>query len=150
VTEGVLACHGSPTDDLCYLLEQVRADGHVVRRAPSAVRDLLGDERAAVVLCGHTHLPRVLPLADGTTVINPGSVGLPAYDHDFPVPHVMESGSPLARYALLHRSTAGWAPELRAIPYPYAAAAAAARERGREDWAIPLETGVTQHTSKAG
>jgi predicted phosphodiesterase len=150
VTDGVLACHGSPTDDSCYLLEEVRPDGHVARRAPAAVRGLLGDERAVVVLCGHTHLPRVLPLADGTSVVNPGSVGLPAYDHDVPVPHVMESGSPLARYALLHPTATGWAPELRAIAYPWAAAAAAARERGREDWAIPLETGISLQTSKAG
>ena len=150
VTNGVLACHGSPTDDSCYLLEEVRPDGHVTRRAPSAVRALLGDLRADIVLCGHTHLPRVLPLADGTTVVNPGSVGLPAYDHDVPVAHVMESGSPLARYALLHRTPTGWAPELRAIPYPWAAAAAAARERGREDWAVPLETGITLQTSRAG
>ena len=94
------------------------------------MRSLLGDERADVILCGHTHLPRVLPLADGTTVINPGSVGLPTYDHDLPVPHVMESGSPLARYALLHRTVAGWAPALRAIPYPWAAAAGAAVSSG--------------------
>jgi predicted phosphodiesterase len=150
VTEGVLACHGSPTDDSCYLLEQVHADGHVARRAPAAVRDLLGDEQADVVLCGHTHLPRMLPLADGTTVINPGSVGLPGYDHHFPVAHVMESGSPLARYALLHLTPTGWSPELRAIPYPWATAAAAARDRGREDWAIPLETGIALPTLKAG
>jgi predicted phosphodiesterase len=112
VTDGVLACHGSPTDDSCYLLEEVRTDGQVARRAPSAVRDLLGKQPAVVVLCGHTHLPRVLPLADGTTVINPGSVGLPAYDHAAPVPHVMESG--------------------------------------REDWAVPLETGLALPTLKAG
>ena len=92
----------------------------------------------------------MLPLADGATVINPGSVGLPAYDHDAPVPHVMESGSPLARYALLPRTVAGWAPELRAIPYPWATAAAAARERNREDWAVPLETGIAIPTLKAG
>jgi predicted phosphodiesterase len=115
---GLLACHGSPLDDTCYLLETVTEAGEHPRD-PAEVRLLLGDVGAELVLCGHTHLLRLLPLADGPTVVNPGSVGLPAYDHDIPFAHVMESGSPQARYALLKRGG------------------------GREDWAVALETGLT-------
>jgi hypothetical protein len=34
-------------------------------------------------------------------IINPGSVGLPAYEDPSPPAHVSESGSPAARYAVL-------------------------------------------------
>lgn len=147
ITDDVLACHGSPSDDTSYLLEEVDPRSGAVRRlAPSAVRDLLGVQRATIVLCGHTHLPRVLPLPDGTTVVNPGSVGLPAYDTALPVAHVMESGSPHARYALLRRRSDGWTVELRTVTYPWAEAAAAARRRDREDWAVALETGLALPT----
>ena len=142
---GVLACHGSPTDDTCYLLETVGASG-TRPRDPAGVRALLGGVATEVVLCGHTHLARVLPLAGGPLVVNPGSVGLPAYDHSLPFAHVMESGSPHARYALLSRSGGKWQVQLRAVPYPWDRAAALARAHGREDWAVALETGLTEMT----
>jgi predicted phosphodiesterase len=143
---GLLACHGIPSDDTCYLLEEVVEEG-VRRRDPEGVRALLGGIDAQVVLCGHTHLPRLLPLADGTIVVNPGSVGLLAYADDAPWPHLIESGSPHARYALLRWRVARWDVELRAISYPWDQAAAAARTRGREDWALALQTGLTARTT---
>lgn len=142
---GVLACHGSPSDDTCYLLEEVVHDG-VRRRDPASVRALLGDVSAQLVLCGHTHLARVLPLAADNVVANPGSVGCPAYDHDAPQPHVMESGSPHARYALLRSRGDRWEIELRTVVYPWHEAAAAARAQHREDWAVALETGLALPT----
>jgi hypothetical protein len=39
-------------------------------------------------------------LDDGRLVVNPGSVGLQAYDDDHGHPHVMENGTPHARYAI--------------------------------------------------
>ena len=36
--------------------------------------------------------------ANGKIVINPGSVGLPAYKDELPVMHKMESGTPHAKY----------------------------------------------------
>jgi predicted phosphodiesterase len=137
----ILACHGSPDDDTCYLLEKVTPEG-VRPRGRSEVVRLLGATTARVVLCGHTHLARLLPLRDGRMVVNPGSVGLPAYDDDQPYPHAMQSGSPHARYALLRRADHSWDVELRAIPYQWHEAAAAARAHGREDWAVSLETGL--------
>jgi hypothetical protein len=52
------------------------------------------------VLCAHTHVPRFVSVSDGLVVLNPGSVGLPAYAHQLPIPHVMEVGSPEARLVL--------------------------------------------------
>jgi diadenosine tetraphosphatase ApaH/serine/threonine PP2A family protein phosphatase len=141
----VLACHGSPADDTVYWLEEV-VDAGVRRRAPASVRAILDDVSAHLVSYGHTHLPRVLPLAADKIVANPGSVGCPAYDHDAPHPHVMESGSPHARYALLHRRGDAWEVELRTVVYPWHEAAAAARAHEREDWAVALETGLALPT----
>ena len=143
--DGLLLCHGTPESDTEYLLEEVR-EGGARRRAPAAVERLLGDVRSEVVLCAHTHLPRLLEPRPGLLVVNPGSVGLPAYDDDEPYPHVMESGSPHARYALVARDGDRWTCALRTVAYPWTAAATAARERGREDWAVALETGLALPT----
>lgn len=98
--DGVLAFHGSPTDDLVYLLETVDPDG--ARPATEAeVLERLGTAAdVPLLLCGHTHLQSAMRLPTGALVVNPGSVGWPAYDDDHPHPHVMEAGSPHARYAI--------------------------------------------------
>ena len=44
---------------------------------------------------------------DGRIVLNPGSVGLPAYDDDHIAFHVHQTGSPHARYALCERVDTG-------------------------------------------
>ncbi|NIU79389.1 MAG: hypothetical protein GWN71_39355, partial [Gammaproteobacteria bacterium] len=92
-----------------------------------AIEPNLSDVRQEVVLCGHTHVPRLVALLDGRIAVNPGSVGLPAYDDDAPHPHVMEAGSPHARYAVLVRREGTWSVELVALPYDWSAAARAAR-----------------------
>ena len=77
-------------------------------------------------------------------MVNPGSVGLPAYTDAEPYPHAMESGSPHARYAILSWSPRGYAVEHVQVPYPWSEAAAAARRNGREDWAGWISTGRAQ------
>lgn len=49
-------------------------------------------------------------------MVNPGSVGLPAYTGDVPYHHVMEVGSPHAGYALLSRRGVAWYVEHIALP----------------------------------
>jgi hypothetical protein len=83
----------------------------------------------------------MMHLPDGRLVVNPGSVGLPAYSDDSPHPHVMESGSPHARYAIIESVNEDWAVERMTIPYDWRAAADAARTNGRDDWAEWLMTG---------
>ncbi len=61
-----------------------------------------------VILCGHSHVPRTVALPHGKLIVNPGSVGLPAYTMETPAHYMMESGSPHARYALLHQTQQGW------------------------------------------
>ena len=95
-----LLCHGTPSSDEVYLLEAVNASGVWLRRAEELAQ-MLGQAPQRVVVCGHSHIPRVVELADGRVIVNPGSVGLPAYSDDLPFPHCMETGSPHARYAVM-------------------------------------------------
>ena len=54
-----------------------------------------------LILCGHTHIARAVRLRDGRMIVNPGSVGSPGYRDVHPFPHVIEAGTPDARYAIL-------------------------------------------------
>ena len=138
--QGVLLCHATPGDDLTYWLEEVREGGAVAPRGAAGVAALLGDVSAPLVLCGHTHTARAVQIG-GTLIVNPGAVGQPSYEDDVPVPHVMQSGDPAARYAVLEEGPAGWSVSFRRVPYDTARMVAAARSHGREDWARAVGTG---------
>jgi predicted phosphodiesterase len=133
-------CHASPRSDLEYLLETVEPDG--VRLASAdEVRERLAGVSAALVLCGHSHHPRIVRTASGQLVVNPGSVGLPAYDDEHPHWHVIENGAPDARYAVVERVGGRWHAALLAVPYDHESMAALAEQRGEHDWAYALRTG---------
>ena len=132
--------HGSPSDDKQYLLETI-SNGRAILASTDEVKARMADESASIILCGHTHISRIVALAENQLVINPGSVGLQAYDDVEPEPHVMESGSPHARYAILEKNAGQWNVELIAISYDHKKAAEQARRNGREDWVIGLQTG---------
>ena len=136
----VLLCHGSPTDDCCYLLEDV-SSGHPVVRDDAEIVELLGGALQPVIVCGHTHIPRLVRLANGQMIMNPGSVGVAAYSDDAPVPHAMETYSPDASYAILEKTASGWDATFRKGPYDTREAARRATERGRSDWAHQIATG---------
>ncbi len=136
------ACHGSPAGgDLDYLLEDVQS-GRTVLAPSDAIRPrLTGIGAARLVLCGHTHLPRVVQVGD-VTVVNPGSIGMPAYTDDNPVPHAIETGAPHARYAVVTRELGGvWSADLRAIAYDWDRAAQQALTNGRPSVARWTATG---------
>jgi predicted phosphodiesterase len=152
----VFVCHGTPSSDLHYWLETVTDDfgqhgSRGVRPASlSEVTQRLGRgkhaDQASLIICGHTHVPRVvsIPATDRQrriTIVNPGSVGLPAYDNAHPFAHCIETGSPHARYALVLQTANGWQVELRCVGYDFEPMALLAEQRGRPDWAIALRTG---------
>lgn len=136
---GITACHGTPSDDLSYLLENV-ADGGLVLASNDTIAQRLGAVRSPLVLCAHSHQPRVVR-CDDRLIVNPGSVGCPAYLDDGAPWHVSETGTPHARYAVLDDRSGLWTVELRAIEYDWASAAARARHNGRDEWARALSTG---------
>jgi len=135
-SEDVFLCHGTPTSDLTGLLETAE------RHAGAAdIEQRLGQVDASLVACGHTHVPRSVRSARGQLIVNPGSVGQPAYADDHPHPHAIESGSPDARYAIVERRQQRWQAQLLSIPYDYRSMAELACANGREDWAVALMTG---------
>jgi predicted phosphodiesterase len=157
----VLLVHGTPHSDLQALLETVspghQPGGDPGVRAASAeeIRQRLGPAPgrapghpaadrvgSEVLLCGHTHVPRVVML-DGRLLVNPGSVGRPAYSHDQPYPHRVETGSPHARWAVLEQGNHGWQVQLRATAYDWHASADRAARLGFADWAHELRSGRT-------
>jgi predicted phosphodiesterase len=145
--DGIFACHGTPTDDNLYLVEQIDG-GRLVRAEPTAIQHRLGDTRARVVLCGHSHQPHLIQLPHGPLVLNPGSVGCPAYDDPGDDPHVSESGSPHARYAVLSIGQRHVAAELLAVSYDWNAASQRAESIERPDWAYALRTGFMPRSER--
>lgn len=136
----VLLCHGTPSSDLTYLLEEVGEWGS--RPAgPALIADRAGAETAQVILCGHSHVQRSVRLSDGRLAVNPGSVGLQAYRDAYRFPHRNSMGSPHARYCLLERARGHWSVTLVELAYDWDAAADLAASRGADGWARSLRTG---------
>ena len=138
--EEILLCHGSPRSDLEYLLETVTESGARLATADE-ISQRLGDTRARLVACAHTHMPRSVRIKQGKLIVNPGSVGLPAIDDVNPYPHVFETGSPDARYAVVEKRGAEWFCQLISVPYDTSPMVELALRRDREDWASALRTG---------
>lgn len=142
VIEGdILLCHGTPKDDMTYLIEEIGSGAPATRECRDIKNDLFPSANGCtLVLAGHSHHPGVVDCA-GTTIVNPGSVGLPSYEDDSP-PHIMSSGTPYAKYGVVARSEAGWQVEFISVQYDWQAAADMARTNGRDDWAQWLLTGL--------
>ena len=142
----VFLCHGSPRDDACYWLDHVAPDGSIQARPIQQVETEAEGVDASLILCAHTHLPRVVRLSDGRMAVNPGSVGLPGYDGQKPVYHVVQTGTPDACYAILEKGgleKAGraWSVTFRHVPYDPQPMAALAARAGLPLWANAINTG---------
>ena len=138
VFDDLYLCHGSPDSDSEYLLEQIHTD-HVGIKSPELLLSQIKNLKQKIILCGHSHTPRIIEIA-GKIIINPGSVGLPAYDDELPLPHKIENHSPKTRYAILDI-----ADELNieqvVLNYDYESAARCAEKNQRPDWAGWLRSG---------
>jgi diadenosine tetraphosphatase ApaH/serine/threonine PP2A family protein phosphatase len=139
--DDVFLCHATPDDDNRYWLETVSPDGHLHLRPRAEIEALAAGIGQSLILCGHSHLARAVTLSDGRLIVNPGSVGCPAYDDVAPHPHKVEAGTPLASYAILERTGGIWRPTFRHVAYDYMAMAGLAASKGRRDWARALATG---------
>lgn len=136
----IFLCHGTPDDDNRYFLESVVGDSAQLA-TPEEIEARLVGQTSAVVVCGHTHVPRSVRNARGQLLVNPGSVGLPAFFHDDPTLHSVQNGSPDARYAILERGSRGWTAMHLTVPYDHLSMAALARKRERPDWEQALASG---------
>jgi predicted phosphodiesterase len=140
---GVFLCHATPDSDVdCYLENLVERE-----LRPASLRQI--EERtqgceASLILCGHSHIPKLVHLSTGQTIVNPGSVGIQAYEGHDPGPHRVEMGAPHARYAVAERRGSRWSVDFFAVDYDWDAAARLAEERDRSDWVLALRTGFVR------
>ncbi|MCK9382038.1 MAG: metallophosphoesterase family protein [Sulfuritalea sp.] len=139
-SEEIFLCHGTPDHDAEYFLESVEP-GRLRMATPEEIRQRLGAIGAAVIVSGHTHVPRLMRSARGQMLVNPGSVGQPAWDDEQPVYHAVENGAPDARYAIIEKEDSHWSAQLIAVPYDHEAMATLAGRHGRPDWEHILRHG---------
>jgi diadenosine tetraphosphatase ApaH/serine/threonine PP2A family protein phosphatase len=139
--DSVFLCHATPASDEAYWLETALPGGNVAMSPLEAIEKAAEGIAQSLILCAHTHIARAVKLRDGRMVVNPGSVGCPGYRDTHPFPHVMETGTPDACYAILQPCVGGWQVTFRHVPYDNAAMAALARRNGRPEWASALATG---------
>lgn len=138
--DGLVCFHGTPANNTVYLLTRPQ-DGRLVARPAAVVAQLLGEIREPLILCGHDHTPSVVRLGEKRTIVNPGSVGCPAYADRTPEAHVVETGSPHARYAVVAWDDDGPRVELIPVSYDADAAADEAAQSGFPDWTQWVRTG---------
>ena len=133
-SEDLFLCHGSPSDDMCFMTEELTETG-LRAAAPERVAERLGARREPRIACGHSHLPRLVARGGGQAVVNPGSVGLQAYSD---TPEITAAtGSPDARYAIVEGANVS----LMTVAYDHRRAADKAAREGFAGWAHALATG---------
>jgi diadenosine tetraphosphatase ApaH/serine/threonine PP2A family protein phosphatase len=137
----VFLCHATPASDEIYWLETVLPDGTVRLAALEQIEAAATGIGQRLILCAHSHLARAVRLRDGRLIVNPGSVGSPGYRDSHPFPHVIEAGTPDARYAILELSGGNWHVTFRHVPYDHDAMAALARSNNQPELASALATG---------
>ena len=140
LTDDVYLCHGTPDDDLIYLLENVEL-GYARLRSDSEIIKLLNGQNSQLICCGHTHTPRTVYLTTGQVIINPGSVGLQAYTDDEPIVHSMENFNAMASYSVVEKTAGSWNVQHIKVPYDVKSAVTECQKRDRMDWVHFLTTG---------
>ena len=137
----VFLCHATPGNDDLYWLETVMPDGSVTLSALEAIEKEAEGISQSLILCAHTHIARAVRLGYGRMVVNPGSVGVPGFSYTVPYPHLIEAGTPDARYAVLEQVDGAWRVTFRHVPYDDETMAALARRNGYAEFACALATG---------
>ena len=139
--DGLLfVCHGTPESDDEYLLEKITQHGVFVYNDEELIAKT-AHIKERIILCGHSHVNRVIYLSNDKIILNPGSVGLPAYlgtgEHRF----AMESMTPHAKYAIVTADGDNISIEQVLCAYDWHKASEAARKNGNEKWAQYLVRG---------
>jgi putative phosphoesterase len=130
----IFACHGTPESDNEYLLEKVTEHGVFVYNDEDLI-EKTKHIKERVILCGHSHVNRVVYLSNGKLIVNPGSVGLPAYLGNGEYRFAMESMTPHAKYAIMSVNGDDINVEQVNCTYDWNEAARMAKENGNDNWA---------------
>ena len=131
----VFLCHGTPQSDVMPWVDGWFQDRQTILPPLETVARAAEGVDFPIMLCGHTHIARVVRLPDGRQIINPGAVGLQ-----------LVHGSPDARYAIIERRDGHWFTDLRVVPYDHMAAGEKAVANGFAPWQAALQTGWVDAT----
>jgi predicted phosphodiesterase len=143
----VLLCHGTPASDVEPLAETHQRGLGFRLATPEEASARVAGTGARLIVCGHTHVPRVLQANADCLIVNPGSVGLQAYSYyeDDQI-YYLDNGAAHASYAVVEEvqinNVPHWQASLFRVPYDWHAAADTAARNGRPEWAHALRTGV--------
>ena len=130
----IFVCHGTPESDNEYLLEKVTEHGVFVYNDEELV-EKTKYIKELIILCGHSHVNRVVYLSNNKIILNPGSVGLPAYLGNGEYRFAMESMTPHAKYAIITVDGNDINIDQVNCTYDWNEAAKTAKENGSENWA---------------
>lgn len=136
----IFCFHASPKNDSEYLLEKLN-DGFISIKEINEIEKILTDIKQKIIVCGHSHISRIVE-TDKRLIVNPGSVGLPAYDDDLPVYHKMQNFNPRANYAVINILGDSVSVERLSIDYDSEESARLAERNKRDDWAKWIRTGI--------
>ena len=140
IDKDIFCLHASPQSDSEYLLEKLN-DGYISIKETKEIEKKLIDIKQSIVVCGHSHISRIVE-TDNRLIVNPGSVGLPAYDDDLPVYHKMQNFNPRANYAVINIYEDSVSIERLSIDYDSEESARLAEANKRDDWAKWIRTGI--------
>ncbi|MEP0520811.1 MAG: metallophosphoesterase family protein [Hyphomicrobiales bacterium] len=137
----VFLCHGIPTSDSEHWMDAPNPTSGMSLRPLKDIEQEAADLDFSMMLCGHSHVQRMVRLSDGRRVVNPGSVGCHGFRDDRSGRYVSHVGNPAAAYAILEKLGGEWDISFRQIPYDHMAMAEIARSKGHLDWASALSSG---------
>lgn len=143
---GILLCHGTPSSDIEFLLDEVAHERFRLMQ-PTQIAERLGTHPQRVACCGHSHTPRAVRVGE-RLIVNPGSVGQPAFLDTGPPLYRCEVGSAHARYALLDQREGHWSVEHISIEYDWERSAKRAEENDAPAAAHALRTGFSLQSPK--
>lgn len=61
------------------MLNEITPNGVTLKQTEEIMK-LVKDITQNIIFCGHSHFPTIVYLPNNKIIINPGSVGLPAYE----------------------------------------------------------------------
>lgn len=107
----VLLVHGSPGDDTMGILETATPQGLRAACEAEIGARMQGDD-SRLVLCGHTHVPRMHRRRCGQLIVSPGSVHRPLIANN---PALADAGEDATCYAVATDASGHWQAELVVI-----------------------------------
>jgi putative phosphoesterase len=134
IDDDVTIFHGTMNSMYEYLFEYIQNEIVKIYEKEELKEKIYGI-MTKYIGCGHSHIERIMTIND-QIILNPGSVGLPAYSDDMPK-HKMETWNNKAKYIEVNENEI----VINYIEYDYRSAAKQARKNNREDWAYSIETG---------